>query len=328
MILTFAGLVCIGGGVVLVMWRVVEPDKAIVLPPGFEVESTPTPGYLGTPLPLPPLPTDVAVAMLPVSDPPTAQPTPKPTLTRGATLTAISTMRPSVTATATATFTETVPFTAVPTTRFPTASSTRPHPHTPTSTSTTTPTRTPTQTATLTATPSTTPSPTPTFRRTQPARIPDRILIDAIGLDAPIKAVGQHSVTIDKLVYSQWDVPNEYAVGWHNSSASLGTAGNTVLNGHHNVYGEVFRYLVALKPGERIVLEAKGTRFEYVVTQIMVLVEEGQPIEVRRENARWILPTADERVTLITCWPYTSNVYRLVVVAQPTALYKREDHVP
>lgn len=295
----------------LIVWRVVEPDKAVMLPPGYEVESTPTPGYLGMPLPTPPLPTDVAVAMLPVSDPPTA----RPTIT--ATLTANPTMRPSKTATTV------VPVS--PTRRSGLATHTA-RPRIQTSTSTTTPT----STWTFTAIPSYTPSATPelVLRRTQPAKIPDRILIDAIGLDAPIQAVGQHALMIDKLVYSQWDVPNEYAVGWHESSAPLGTAGNTVLNGHHNVYGEVFRYLVALKPGDRIVLEAKGTRFEYVVTQIMVLAEEGQPVDVRRENARWILPTADERVTLITCWPYTSNVYRLVVVAQPTALYKREDHVP
>ena len=28
-------------------------------------------------------------------------------------------------------------------------------------------------------------------------------------------------------------------------------------------------------------------------------------------------PTTDERITLITCWPYTSNTHRLIIVAKP-----------
>jgi len=38
---------------------------------------------------------------------------------------------------------------------------------------------------------------------------------------------------------------------------------------------------------------------------------------VRQENARWIAPTDDERLTLVTCWPYTNNTHRVVVVAKP-----------
>ncbi|HID54608.1 MAG TPA: sortase, partial [Anaerolineae bacterium] len=33
--------------------------------------------------------------------------------------------------------------------------------------------------------------------------------------------------------------------------------------------------------------------------------------------AEWIMPTEDERITLVTCWPYTDNTNRLIVVAQP-----------
>ena len=48
-----------------------------------------------------------------------------------------------------------------------------------------------------------------------------------------------------------------------------------------------------------------------------LLEEKGMPEEVRRSNAQWIAPTDDERVTLVTCWPYTSNTHRLVIVAKP-----------
>jgi sortase A len=40
-------------------------------------------------------------------------------------------------------------------------------------------------------------------------------------------------------------------------------------------------------------------------------------LEVRLANAEWIKATEDERITLITCWPYESNTHRVVVVAVP-----------
>jgi sortase A len=49
----------------------------------------------------------------------------------------------------------------------------------------------------------------------------------------------------------------------------------------------------------------------------MILPERDQPIEVRLANARYIQPTDDERLTLITCWPYESNTHRVVVIAFP-----------
>jgi LPXTG-site transpeptidase (sortase) family protein len=142
---------------------------------------------------------------------------------------------------------------------------------------------------------------------------PTRIVIPSIKLDAPVKPVGWH--TVDGV--SQWDVPDTFAAGWLMTSATLGKSGNTVLTGHHNIDGEVFRYLVKLQPGDHITLYAGDQSFVYEVASRRILPERGQPDEVRRANARWIQPTNDERVTLITCWPYTSNTHRLVIVAKP-----------
>jgi sortase A len=57
--------------------------------------------------------------------------------------------------------------------------------------------------------------------------------------------------------------------------------------------------------------------FEYVVVFSAILEERNQPLDVRLANAEWIKQTEDERVTLITCWPYESNTHRVVVVAVP-----------
>ena len=143
--------------------------------------------------------------------------------------------------------------------------------------------------------------------------IPTRIVIPAIQLDAPIETVSWH--VVDGV--SQWDVPDHFAAGWLTTSAPLGQSGNTALTGHHNIDGEVFRNLVKLKPGDRITIYSKDEPFYYEITMRKILPERGQPDDVRRANARWIQPTDDERITLTTCWPYTNNTHRLIIVAKP-----------
>ncbi len=147
---------------------------------------------------------------------------------------------------------------------------------------------------------------------------PRQIVIPAIELDAPVGSVGLIPVESNGQKYWQWQVPNEFKAGWHNTSALLGEPGNTVLNGHHNIYGEVFRDLVTLPEGDEIILyDNAGTPFVYAVSQMEILPERGQPLAVRQKNAEWIMPTEDERITLVTCWPYTDNSHRLIVVARP-----------
>ncbi|MCB9421220.1 MAG: sortase [Ardenticatenaceae bacterium] len=145
---------------------------------------------------------------------------------------------------------------------------------------------------------------------------PVRLVIPTIDLDAPVGVVSMEKITDGDQTYYQWPVPNEFMAGWHDNSARLGEVGNTVLNGHHNIYGEVFRDLIDLEEGDEIILYDQDRSYSYEVTDKEILAERGQPMEVRIENAQWIAPTDDERITLITCWPYTDNSHRLVVVAK------------
>lgn len=154
------------------------------------------------------------------------------------------------------------------------------------------------------------PSPTPG----DPANnSPTRIVIPAIQLDAPVETVGWHTVN----GVSQWDVPDHKAAGWLKTSAPLGQPGNTALTGHHNIAGEVFRNLVKLQPGDLVTVYAGHQPYYYEVLSRRILPERGQSDAVRRANARWIQPTSDERITLTTCWPYSSNTHRLIIVAKP-----------
>lgn len=146
---------------------------------------------------------------------------------------------------------------------------------------------------------------------------PSRLVIPALQIDAEIQPVSLESLDDGSKQYKEWSVPKEYAAGWHDESAPPGQPGNTVLNGHNNVHGAIFRDLEYLEPGLEIILYDDDRAYSYEVVQQEFLEEVGQPLQTRVMNARWILPTSDERLTIVTCWPNTSNTHRIVVIAMP-----------
>ncbi len=149
---------------------------------------------------------------------------------------------------------------------------------------------------------------------------PTRLVIPAIELDAPIEMVGWHLDKRDGQPINVWDAPNHFAAGWLKSSAPWGMPGNTVLDGHNNIEGKVFRYLIKLKVGDIIKLYGADKERIYRVDQILILKEAGQPLEVRQAIAQYIYPTEDERLTLVTCWPPQGNSHRLIIIALPVPL--------
>jgi sortase A len=147
---------------------------------------------------------------------------------------------------------------------------------------------------------------------------PVRLIIPTLNMDTAVHRIGLQAFFEAGTRYFQWAVPSGFAAGWHETSAPPGQPGNTVLNGHNNIYGEVFRDLVDLELGDQITLyNDSGEIYSYEVQQKEVLEENGQPISVRIENARWIESTEDERLTLVSCWPYATNAYRIIVIARP-----------
>ncbi|MDH3676500.1 MAG: sortase, partial [Anaerolineae bacterium] len=146
---------------------------------------------------------------------------------------------------------------------------------------------------------------------------PTRLVIPSIGIDAAVIPVGWNVIERNGQQFSIWQVA-DFAVGWHKTTPALGQIGNTVMAGHHNVNGEVFRDLVNLEVGDKVIAYSEGEMREYEVELKTIIKEKGEPPEVRRRNAQWISPTDDERLTFVTCWPYTNNTHRVIVVAKPT----------
>lgn len=145
-----------------------------------------------------------------------------------------------------------------------------------------------------------------------------RISIPSLGIDAPVESVSLTEMKNGNgKSFWQWSVPDRYAVGWHDTSASPGQPGNTVINGHNNIYGAVFKDLVDLTLGEEIILYDQDQQHVYQVVHREFLLERGESLRTRLRNARWIAQSDDDRLTIVTCWPNTTNSHRLVVIAQP-----------
>jgi sortase A len=121
-----------------------------------------------------------------------------------------------------------------------------------------------------------------------------RIQIPSLNVDAPI------------VQGDGWEQLKK-GVAQHIGSADPGQDGNMVLSAHNDVYGELFRFLDKLQPGDQVIIYTQQRQYTYVVDRT-VLVEPTQ-VEV-------MAPTVDPTVTLISCYPYLVDSDRIVVFAK------------
>lgn len=151
-----------------------------------------------------------------------------------------------------------------------------------------------------------------------PADMPpaSHITIAAVGIDTDIVEVAPKAEAIDGQLIETWQVA-DWAAGHHRGSADPGENGNIVLAGHDDVRGEVFRGLHDIALGAEVLLTTPGGVHRYVVVEIHVRLERGAPLADRLATGQFIAPMPEERVTLITCWPYGIDDHRIIVVAKP-----------
>lgn len=159
-----------------------------------------------------------------------------------------------------------------------------------------------------------TPVPTPTPKPKMPP--PTWIQIPSVGIDTKVVEVGYRIVEIQGMQVIEWEVA-DYAAGHHSTSANPGEGGNIVITGHSDWKGEVFRTLEHVKLGDEVILTSDAGVFRYRVTEIHYRKEVGVPLEERIATGRFLDPMPEERVTLVTCWPYGIDDHRIIVVAKP-----------
>lgn len=119
-----------------------------------------------------------------------------------------------------------------------------------------------------------------------------RIVIPKINVDAPIIA----GVTWEDL---------KKGVGHLPGSAQPGQRGNLYLAAHNDIFGEIFRYLENLDPGDEYYIYAGETKFTYVVREKRII----NPTDVEV-----MLPTTEPVATLQSCYPYLIDTHRIIVV--------------
>ncbi len=130
-----------------------------------------------------------------------------------------------------------------------------------------------------------------------PTAAPDqavRIQIPSINVDAPI------------VQGDGWEQLKK-GVGQYVGSSDPGQDGNVVLSAHNDVYGELFRYLDRLMPGDQIIVYTQQRQHTYIVDRTVLV--EPTAVEVMASSGS---PT----VTLISCYPYLVDTQRIVVFAR------------
>lgn len=121
-----------------------------------------------------------------------------------------------------------------------------------------------------------------------------RISIPALNVDAPV------------VQGDGWEQLKK-GVAQHIGSGNPGQNGNLVLSAHNDVYGQLFRFLDRLVPGDRVILYTQQRQYVYIITGTAIV----EPTQVDV-----MAPTAESTVTLISCYPYLVNKQRIVVFAK------------
>jgi sortase A len=130
-----------------------------------------------------------------------------------------------------------------------------------------------------------------------PTSAPDqavRIQIPGIQVDAPI------------VQGDGWEQLKK-GVGQYVGSPDPGQDGNVVLSAHNDVYGELFRNLDRLVPGDQVIIYTQQRQYVYIVDRTVLV--EPTAVEV-------MVSSGSPTVTLISCYPYLVDTQRIVVSAR------------
>ena len=162
-----------------------------------------------------------------------------------------------------------------------------------------------------------TPPDSPGGARFNEAEIPEHLrpLVQSL-FNVPVPTPGPEQATRLQVPAIQVDAPIVQGDGWeqlkkgvgqHIGSVNPGERGNVVLSAHNDIFGEIFRDLDRLRPGDLVVVHTNQRAYTYIVVDIRVV----QPTAVE-----WIAPTPQPTITLISCYPYLKDKMRIVVIAR------------
>jgi sortase A len=121
-----------------------------------------------------------------------------------------------------------------------------------------------------------------------------RLQIPAIGVDAPI------------VQGDGWEQLKK-GIGQHIGSANPGEDGNVILSAHNDIFGEIFRNLDRLQPGDEITIYSNQRSYTYLVSESQVI----EPTQVDVMES-----TSQPTLTLISCYPYLVDDKRIAITSR------------
>jgi len=131
----------------------------------------------------------------------------------------------------------------------------------------------------------------------------------------PVPTAGPQQATRMQIPAIKIDAPVVQGDGWeqlkkgiaqHLGTADPGASGNLVVSAHNDVFGQLFKDLDQLKPGDVVVVYTPNQSFTYEVTGSQIV----EPTDVSVMD-----PTSNATLTLISCYPYLVDNKRIIVTA-------------
>lgn len=120
---------------------------------------------------------------------------------------------------------------------------------------------------------------------------PFRLVIEKIGIDAPVSSYGLDENASPRVPY------DADLVAWYDFSSYPGNGENAVFAGHVTWNGDaVFKRLGELEAGDHIRIQREdGSHLIYEITDSVLVEPTAQTAQ------KWMLPAGEDVVTLITC---------------------------
>jgi sortase A len=162
-----------------------------------------------------------------------------------------------------------------------------------------------------------TPPDSPGGARFNEAEIPEHLrpLVQSL-FNVPVPTPGPEQATRLQIPALKIDAPIVQGDGWeqlkkgvgqHIGSTNPGEQGNLVLSAHNDIFGEIFRDLDRLRPGDLVIVFTNQRSYTYIVVDTKV---------VSPNAVEYIAPTVQPTVTLISCYPYLKDNMRIVIIAR------------
>lgn len=163
-----------------------------------------------------------------------------------------------------------------------------------------------------------TPPNSPGGARPNEAEIPEHLRPMVQSMPAPVLPTASPAHAQRIFIPELWDTaaPVVLGDGWEQlkrgvgqrvGSVNPGEPGNLVLSAHNDIFGELFRDLDRLQPGDEVVISTGVQEHVYRITGVQIV----EPTDVSVMD-----PTTKPTITLISCYPYLVDSHRIVVFAE------------